>query len=74
MSVHHFILVAVQLGPNVSIGAHATISYGTRIKESIVLAHSRVLDHSLVLYSIIGKSVYRYLWSFCIVCKLILRC
>lgn len=47
----------MQLGPNVSIGAHAVVGAGTRIKDSIILAHSRVLDHSFVLYSIIGEPV-----------------
>lgn len=43
------------LGPNVSIGAGAVIGAGVRIRESIVLSGAAVLDHSLVLYSIVGQ-------------------
>ena len=37
-----------------SIGAHAIIGPGARIRDSIVLAYSRVRDHCLIMYSIIG--------------------
>lgn len=43
-----------------SIGPHAVIGPGARIKESIVLAYSKVLDHSLVLYTIIGRVIITY--------------
>jgi len=43
------------LGPNVSIGAGAVIGPGVRIRESIVLSGATILDHSLVLYSIVGQ-------------------
>jgi len=52
-----------ELGPNVSIGANATIGPGVRIKESIVLPHTRVDDHSLILYSIIGSNCHIGCWA-----------
>jgi NDP-sugar pyrophosphorylase family protein len=43
-------------GPNVSIGKNARIGGGTRIRESIVLGNSAIGEHSLILYSVIGRS------------------
>lgn len=60
-----------------SIGANATIGPGVRIKESIVLPHTRVDDHSLILYSIIGANNISpsYFWflSFVLKCPFMLR-
>lgn len=51
------------LGPNVSIGAGAVIGSGVRIRESIVLSGATILDHSLVLYSIVGRGSHVGQWT-----------
>ncbi|GFG37546.1 hypothetical protein Cfor_09592 [Coptotermes formosanus] len=51
------------LGPNVSIGAGAVIGAGVRIRESIVLSGATILDHSLVLYSIVGHGSHVGQWT-----------
>ena len=48
----------LQLGPNVSVGRHAVIGAGSRVKESIVLVASRIGDHALVLHCIVGSNRY----------------
>ena len=45
-----------QLGPNVSVGANASIGPGSRVKESIILEGSSVGEHSLILYTVIGRN------------------
>jgi NDP-sugar pyrophosphorylase family protein len=40
----------------VSIGANVTVGAGVRIRESIVMDNTQIRDHSIVLYSIIGKN------------------
>ena len=39
------------------------IGPGARIKESIILSYSRVLDHSLILYSIVGSNSEIGCWT-----------
>jgi hypothetical protein len=56
-------LIYFQLGPNVSIGAGAVIGAGVRIRESIVLSGATILDHSLVLYSIVGHGSHVGQWT-----------
>ncbi|XP_071871089.1 GDP-mannose pyrophosphorylase A [Bombus fervidus] len=51
------------LGPNVSIGPNAVIARGVRIRESIILANAHIQAHSIVLYSIVGKSSYVGEWA-----------
>lgn len=51
------------LGPNVSISAGVTIGPGVRIRETIVLENAIIKDHSLVLYSIVGKNSTIGMWS-----------
>lgn len=53
----------MQLGPNVSIGAGATIGPGVRIRESIVLQNANISEHSLVLHSIVGRGVKIGAWT-----------
>lgn len=43
------------LGPNVSIGPNVHIGAGVRIRESIILEGAVIQDHSLILYSIVGR-------------------
>ena len=43
------------LGPNVSIGKNVKVGAGARIRESIILGNSVIGDHSLVIYSVIGR-------------------
>jgi mannose-1-phosphate guanylyltransferase len=57
------ILFYFQRGPNVSIGAGAVIGSGVRIRESIVLSGATILDHSLVLYSIVGRGSHVGQWT-----------
>lgn len=52
-----------QLGPNVSIGAGVHIGQGVRIRESIILANACIEDHSLVLYSIVGRNTRVGRWA-----------
>ncbi|PNF35588.1 Mannose-1-phosphate guanyltransferase alpha-A [Cryptotermes secundus] len=51
------------LGPNVSIEAGAVIGPGVRIRESIVLSGATILDHSLVLHSIVGRGSHVGQWT-----------
>jgi len=51
------------LGPNVSVGRHAVIGAGSRVKESIVLAASRIGDHALVLHCIVGSNSEIGCWT-----------
>lgn len=53
----------LQLGPNVSIEAGAVIGPGVRIRESIVLSGATILDHSLVLHSIVGRGSHVGEWT-----------
>jgi mannose-1-phosphate guanylyltransferase len=57
------VLIYFQLGPNASIGAGAVIGPGVRIRESIVLSGATILDHSLVLYSIVGRGSHVGQWT-----------
>lgn len=51
------------LGPNVSISAFATVGPGVRIRESIVLQEAVIADHSLILYSIVGRGTKVGEWT-----------
>ncbi|KAL1122518.1 hypothetical protein AAG570_002849 [Ranatra chinensis] len=51
------------LGPNVSIGAEATIGPGVRLRDTLVLASASVGEHSLVAHSIVGRSVRIGSWA-----------
>lgn len=51
------------IGPNVSIGPDCNIGPGVRIRESIILAKATIEDHSLVLYSIIGRNTRIGKWA-----------
>lgn len=51
------------LGPNVSVSAGVVIGPGVRVRESILLENSTIKDHSLVLYSIVGKNSSIGMWS-----------
>jgi len=44
------------IGPNVSISAGVIVGPGVRIRESIVLDNAVINNHTLVLYSILGKN------------------
>ncbi|KAL0268220.1 UNVERIFIED_CONTAM: hypothetical protein PYX00_010246 [Menopon gallinae] len=51
------------LGPNVSVGKDAVIGPGVRVRESIILSGAVLLDHCLVLHSIIGCHTQIGKWS-----------
>lgn len=51
------------IGPNVSIGTGVTIKAGVRIKESIILENATVNEHSLIMYSVVGREASVGEWS-----------
>ncbi|KAK7602213.1 hypothetical protein V9T40_009654 [Parthenolecanium corni] len=57
--IHH----TAVLGPNVSIGANAHIGPGVRIRESIILSGANISNHSLVMYSVVGRNSKIGAWS-----------
>ncbi|XP_065200227.1 mannose-1-phosphate guanyltransferase alpha [Planococcus citri] len=57
--IHH----TAVLGPNVSIGANVHIGPGVRIRESIILSGASISNHSLILYSVVGRSSKIGAWT-----------